>query len=152
MRKSIKLFFGFLLVISGGLIAFSNEKAEAATSGWQSVYGVSGCKVRVWTDYSAYTSSATTIDAYAETNGQCGRLEYKAFRAQQSESFSSYSSESYSGYFSERTPIKSFNLNKWNTPIDMTLDSVYVSLLVYKASDPSKTTLISSLPVIVYKR
>lgn len=76
-QGKFSVFLILLLMLT--LVVAPKEKAEAASSGWQPVSGISGCKIRVITDAYTYTKSATSIDAYAETNGKCGKLNYKSF-------------------------------------------------------------------------
>lgn len=68
-QGKFSVFLILLLMLT--LVVAPKEKAEAASSGWQPVSGISGCKIRVITDAYTYTKSATSIDAYAETNGKC---------------------------------------------------------------------------------
>ncbi|MED3649139.1 cell wall-binding protein [Heyndrickxia sporothermodurans] len=153
MKKYFKSLLALTLLISSGLFIFPNGKAEAATSSWQSVTKISGCKVRVWTDYTIYTSNADTIDSYLESNGHCGRLEYEGMSAQQNENANFYSKNRFNGYFSNRTPIKRFNLDNFTGRFTGTTKGIYVNALVWKAGKKSTTaTLVSSVPLTVYKR
>lgn len=144
MRKYLKFMLVFSLAISSGLFIL-NEKTEAATSAWQSIPGISGCKVRVWTDYTAYTASA-------DTNDYCGRLEYKEMEARQYGSYTFYSKQNYNGYFSSRTPTKVFNLDMFSLKINTTMSDVRVMALVWKDGKAGSSTLVQSLPLTLYKR
>lgn len=152
VKKLIRSFTALTLLLLGISFTFNDLKVKAATSSWQSVTGISGCKVRVWTDYTAYTSSADTINSYLESNGYCGRLEYENMIAQQEGNANFYSRDRYSGYFSNQTPTKLFNLNNFTGKFYSTTD-VKVYALVWKDGKKSSTaTLIESLPLTIYKR
>jgi hypothetical protein len=111
MKKSFKLVMLCALAFGSLLVFNPKDKAEAATSSWKTVSGFgSGCQVRVVTDASTYKSTASTIDAYGQTNGKCGTLGYTTWvdfpgdGAQASE-------RTFSGSFSSKTSTRSFGLN-----------------------------------------
>ncbi|AFQ58456.1 cell wall-binding protein [Bacillus subtilis subsp. subtilis] len=124
-QGKFSVFLILLLMLT--LVVAPKEKAEAASSGWQPVSGISGCKIRVITDAYTYTKSATSIDAYAETNGKCGKLNYKSFGVSIVEGGDI--GPQYSGYFSSRTPTKKFYFSKLPKP---TGTPWAVGLSVYK--------------------
>ncbi|TKD70759.1 hypothetical protein [Pseudalkalibacillus hwajinpoensis] len=142
----MKKIVSFLMIGLISVLTFlPMNQAEAAMSSWQSVYGISGCEVRVWTDYSAYTSSATTIDWYAESR-DCPKLNYEA-------SVDSYGSTfvdtpTLKGYFSYRTPIKSFYLRDLS---DLYGDpGSYVGVELYK--NGSLVDVVESSTFNIYNR
>ncbi|MEB6548088.1 hypothetical protein MXL46_03065 [Heyndrickxia sporothermodurans] len=153
MSKFIKFFLVITLFISSSIFLLPNKQAEAATSSWWNVKGISGCQVRVWTDYTVYTASADTIDSYLESKGNCGRLEYEMW-SQMVGSATFYSKEKYKGYFSSRTPTKTFNLNTFSSKIEgFDHDGVYVYAVVWKAGKKDATyTNVQSLPLLLKKR
>ncbi|WP_113714089.1 cell wall-binding protein [Priestia endophytica] len=108
MKNLFRLILVLPVLIAGFLVTSPSDNAEAATSGWESIYGISGCQVRVWNDAYNYTKNASTIDAYAETNGKCGTLTYKAYVVVP---HVGRISNVYNGTFAHRTPTKSFYLN-----------------------------------------
>lgn len=113
MSKHIKRFL-IMSFLVGGFLSFPNIQAAAASYGlWENVPGYSSCKVRMVTDYSTYSTSATTIDAYIENNGHstCPRIDYNTFIVD--DTYGQLSAETYSGYFSSRTPTKYFYLSKF---------------------------------------
>ncbi|MEG7380464.1 cell wall-binding protein [Bacillus subtilis] len=124
-QGKFSLFLTLLLMLT--LVAMPKEKAEAASSGWQPVSGISGCKIRVITDAYTYTKRATSIDAYAETNGKCGKLYYNDFGISIVEG--GPIGHHYSGYFSNRTPTKKFYFSKLPKPTGV---SWSVGLSVHK--------------------
>ncbi|MBH0170410.1 hypothetical protein [Fictibacillus sp. 18YEL24] len=104
MKKHFKKVMISFFSLAFILTFTSTFKVNAATGSWHNTT-ISGCQVRVWTDYSRYTSSATSIDTYAETNGKCGTIDYKAAIYVTGEG---RVSSVQSGYFANRTPIKYF--------------------------------------------
>ena len=96
--KKIK---SLVMILPLVLVMFvTTNQAEAATSSWQSVSGVSGCQVRVWTDATTYYKSASTVDWYAQTNGSCGTLNYAASLKHPSQNIT----QILDGSFSNQTP------------------------------------------------
>ncbi|MEK5390740.1 hypothetical protein NSQ59_10280 [Margalitia sp. FSL K6-0131] len=153
MKKIFLLIPIFTVFISSIFLIAPQNKSEAATSSWQSIKGVSGCQVRVWTDYTTYTSNATTIDSYLESNGQCGKLDYEGMVAQQNGTENFHSKTMYSGYFSNKTPVKTFNLDQFTGKFDETVKDIYVYALVWADGKKSTTaTSVQSLPLTVNKR
>lgn len=111
--KNFLAMFMFIVTIIGGFFTVSS-KAEAANYGpWLSVSGYSGCQVRAVTDYSSYSSTATTVDAYLESNGSCPQMNYTQFNV--GDGYGIISKENYSGYFSNRTPTKYFYLSNFDS-------------------------------------
>ena len=87
-------------------------KAEAAWTGWQKVQG--NCEVRVWTDYSTYTSKATSVDVQAQSRN-CPKLNYQMDIWEiDSTGYDVMSTHitPVTGYFSYLTPVKKLYLNR----------------------------------------
>lgn len=103
MKNTTKALLALSLMLPAAL-AFQGE-AEASYGNWHTINGMGDCQVRVWTDYDAYTSSATSIDAYAESR-YCSQLDYKMEVLEIP--YAGAISPTYSGYFSYRTPTKYF--------------------------------------------
>lgn len=108
IKSKSKLLLSFSLALICCLTLLPQGKAEAAYGSWSRV--TSTCEVRVWTDYTTYTSSATTIDAFAELKGSCQKYDYKMYV--QVYGFAGAISPVQTGWFSSRTPTKYFNLNQ----------------------------------------
>lgn len=107
MLKKIKMIILSSLVMIGSIVAISPTNAvEASMSGWQTISG--SCKVRVWTDADTYTSRATSVDTYAETNGKCNTLNYKMYISAYAAGGSGQISPTKSGSFKTKTPTKKF--------------------------------------------
>ncbi|MDP0484150.1 hypothetical protein [Bacillus subtilis] len=113
LLKKSTLLITTLLIISTSF-AFDST-AEAATSSWQTVNGVKGCKVRVYTDASTYSKRASSIDTYAETNGKCGTLNYRMGVTTRDGEWN-LGNYFIKGSFSKRTPIKKFYFSKLAKP------------------------------------
>lgn len=115
----------FFLFING-------QTSEAASYGsWKSIPGYAGCKVRVVTDYSTYTETATTIDAYAQSSG-CPKFYYKMNISNPSHEKAGTSK---TGYFSSQTPTKSFYLNNFNqVPGNKGKNIVFATIDLYSDS------------------
>lgn len=77
MKKIFKNLTIAAVAVASLVTLTPNDKAEAATTGWQTLWG--NCQVRIWVDAYTYTKGATTIDTWAEQNGACGRLDYEAY-------------------------------------------------------------------------
>ena len=101
-----------------GILAFvvmfslGSFNAEAAYGSWTSVkQGGSSCKVRIWTDYTSYSASATTVDYKIYNNGSCSNLKYESslevYVAGGSVALSGY----HTGNFSNSSPVKRFSLS-----------------------------------------
>lgn len=112
--KKIKILFLTSVFLLTSMLFYPSSNAEAAYSEWQTVYG--SCKVRIWTDAINYYPSATSIDAYAETNGKCTTLYYDGmYVATHAAGGIGKISPSYSGYFKNRTPLKVFKTSKFDS-------------------------------------
>ncbi|MGQ0513548.1 hypothetical protein ACT453_08255 [Bacillus sp. D-CC] len=60
MKKIFKNLTIAAVAVASLVTLTPNDKAEAATTGWQTLWG--NCKVRIWVDAYTYTKGATTID------------------------------------------------------------------------------------------
>jgi len=103
MKRIQKISF-ILLATVVSVLFFNDTKAEAATSAWKTIS--SGCKVRLVTDASTYSTSATSVDVYAESSG-CPTFYYKM----SVDDPSGYKGPIQTGSFSSRTPVKVFKIS-----------------------------------------
>ncbi|MFE5206808.1 hypothetical protein [Bacillus cereus] len=97
--------FDLVAVITLGVLVLP-ESASAAWSGWQNRNGHS---IRVWTDATTYSPSASTIDYKAEKKGS-KRLYYKAILYKWSDKGLIHTGRVGSGSFTGSTPVKSFSV------------------------------------------
>ncbi|WP_078414341.1 hypothetical protein [Priestia abyssalis] len=125
-------------LISGLVIATSIGTAEAATGSWTSVPSSgTGCQVQVWTDATSYGSGASTVDAYAKTNGKCNRTFY--YKMSMRTGGGDYaSSQTFTGSFSSQSPTKSFDISKINTS-----EGNFVEVQLY--SDSARTKYLTAV-------
>lgn len=133
MKKILKLIPIFIVSLAFMIPSFPNTSEAASYGPWKNVRGISGCKVRVVTDYSVYTTSATTIDAYAQSTG-CPKFYYE-MRVVNPGLHAGGTIQT--GNFSFQTPWKYFNINSNSVPTSSGLNYVYVSVSLY--SQPSMT-------------
>lgn len=108
----MKIFKKISSIVIIGLISISiipHGKASAAWTGEQSLSGIPGCKVQVYTDATNYYKGAGTIGWKASQNGSCGKLYYKAFTGRGSQ----FETTQY-GYFSYATPMKYIDITGVN--------------------------------------
>ena len=114
MKKIFKISPLILSVslIAGGLM-LPTEKADAAWSSYQKAGDAFGtnCKVRVYTDLTNYTSVANTVDAIAQTNGQCSGTIYYDMYIPDPLVPSGFIGSNERGAFTKQTPTKYFNIN-----------------------------------------
>jgi hypothetical protein len=96
------------IALSGALL-IPAAPAKAAWSDWQSVPSAgSSCKVRVYTDATSYSANATTVNAKAESNGNCGTLYYNMQLSYMGSR--DVSRDAASGSFTSNTPINSLKI------------------------------------------
>ncbi|MCY8544177.1 hypothetical protein P9D53_15510 [Bacillus haynesii] len=111
MRRVLKVIISTALLLSVSSIVFLfDTKAEAATSSWQKIEG--SCYGRVWTDATTYTKRATSIDAYAEIKGKCGKLNYRMLAGTRDGEYY-IGGPTFKGSLTKRTPIKKFYFSKF---------------------------------------
>lgn len=113
MRKLFKISPLILSVslIAGGLM-LPTEKADAAWSGYQDAEAFGeNCQVRVYTDLVTYTSVANTVDAIAQTNGDCSGTIYYDMYIPDPLTPSAFIGNNEPGAFTSQTPMKKFNIN-----------------------------------------
>ncbi|MFK4316113.1 hypothetical protein ACQKFU_22700 [Bacillus mycoides] len=128
MKNVMKVLFVLSLALTGSLL--TGEKADAAWSSWQSVPNAgSSCKVRVHTNATNYSASAKTVDAVAESQGNCGTLYYDMHLLWKG--LESVSIDSASGYFASSTPTKSLKIKSLTPETNNTV----VKLVLYNKSN-----------------
>ncbi|MFE4024481.1 hypothetical protein ACFXPZ_45235, partial [Streptomyces sp. NPDC059101] len=103
--KYKNLFFSFVSDINLGVLVLP-DCASAAWTGWNNRHGHS---IRVWTDATTYSPSASTIDYKAEKKGS-KRLYYKAILYKWSDKGLIHTGRVGSGSFTGSTPVKSFSV------------------------------------------
>ncbi|MFD2657582.1 hypothetical protein [Gracilibacillus thailandensis] len=111
MKKLLK---GMITTILLTVLAFNFSSIETSAATWSSWQTVSGsCKVRVSTDYSVYTSNATSVDVQAESTN-CPRMDYQMDIwgiDSTGYTFMIDAINPTTGYFSYRTPVKKLYLS-----------------------------------------
>lgn len=112
MKKVVKIVLALLFSVVG-FTTFQTEKASAAYSSWQSLPDGSGCAIRIYTDASTYTTSATSIDWFVQNNGHsgCKTLYYTASVRDMNDTWQPAISGYQTGYFSSQTPTKRFYIS-----------------------------------------
>ncbi|AWD68605.1 cell wall-binding protein [Priestia aryabhattai] len=148
MKKSFKLVMLCVLAFGSLLVFNPKDKAEAATSSWKTVSGFgSGCQVRVVTDSGTYYSGASTIDAYAQTNGKCGTLSYTTW-IEYPRDGGAASKETYSGSFSSKTSTRKFSLSYIRGSMEKNSSQ---RLYVYFFFDKGSKSFNDNVGVTIYK-
>ncbi|MGM7681604.1 hypothetical protein ACSVDA_05550 [Cytobacillus sp. Hm23] len=126
MKKIAVLLVAIVSIVN----LFPQSSVQAAEySKWWSIDGIPGCEVRVVTDKSDYYSGS--INVYAQTNGECGKLYYQMELYDVSYDWDhSYSPK---GYFTSQTPTKSFSVSE--IPVGLEPLDVFVEIDLYENSD-----------------
>ncbi|MBC1209313.1 cell wall-binding protein [Listeria booriae] len=99
-----------MLILIVATLVFSGfalpTKADAALTGWKNVK--TGGQVRIYTDYTTYTSKATSVDTYIQSNGKTGTLYYSGIINSGEQS----GANSITGSFSSQSPVKQLKFLK----------------------------------------
>ncbi|SET49199.1 hypothetical protein SAMN05421676_10587 [Salinibacillus kushneri] len=112
--KNFKFLFALAIILFTSMSLLPNNASASSWSEWQTVTG--DCQVRVWTDYSVYTSNATSVDVQAESRN-CPQLDYYMDvwgTDSTGYEFMIRSIDQVTGYFSYLTPVKKLYLDDLN--------------------------------------
>lgn len=144
-----KILLAGILALTG-MFSLGSMDAEAAYGSWKSVkQGGSNCKVRIWTDYTTYTASASTVDYKIYNNGSCSNLKYKSSLEVNVAGGSVALSGYHTGNFNNSSPVKKFSLSPLKN-YNYNSFGAQVSAHLYTSS-LSNSTMVDSAFLTLYR-